>query len=182
MNSYNKSQITGFTLIELLITVAIIAILAAIGLPNFLEAQTRAKVSQVKSDMRTLAAALESYHVDNRSYPPAVLTPPEMRLLPLTSPIQYLSLLPKDTFRKNNSRFSTYNYGAMPILAASRWILDSCGPDLTHDTDPMTIEFYPGNTPGLFFGADPNFYCLLYDPTNGTVSAGDIYRANDFNN
>src|SRR5262245_16285391 len=55
----------AFTLIELLIVVAIIAILAAIAVPNFLEAQTRAKVARTKADMRTFATALESYTVDN---------------------------------------------------------------------------------------------------------------------
>ncbi|MEO8376469.1 MAG: prepilin-type N-terminal cleavage/methylation domain-containing protein [Candidatus Sumerlaeota bacterium] len=59
----------GFTLIELLIVVAIIAILAAIAVPNFLEAQTRAKVSRAKSDLRTLATALESYRIDGNNYP-----------------------------------------------------------------------------------------------------------------
>lgn len=59
----------GFTLIELLIVVAIIAILAAIAVPNFLEAQTRAKVSRVKADMRSAATALESYRIDWNGYP-----------------------------------------------------------------------------------------------------------------
>jgi len=59
----------GFTLIELLIVIAIIAILAAIAVPNFLEAQVRAKVSRVKADQRSLATGLEAYYVDNNSYP-----------------------------------------------------------------------------------------------------------------
>ncbi|MEI7633097.1 MAG: prepilin-type N-terminal cleavage/methylation domain-containing protein [bacterium] len=60
----------AFTLIELLIVVAIIAILAAIAVPNFLEAQTRSKVSRVKAELRTLATAMDSYSVDNGSPPP----------------------------------------------------------------------------------------------------------------
>jgi len=59
----------GFTLIELLIVVAIIAILAAIAIPNFLEAQTRSKVSRAQADMRNLSTALESYVVDRNHYP-----------------------------------------------------------------------------------------------------------------
>jgi len=59
----------AFTLIELLIVVAIIAILAAIAVPNFLEAQTRAKVSRVTADMRSYATGLETYFIDHNSYP-----------------------------------------------------------------------------------------------------------------
>ena len=59
----------GFTLIELLIVVAIIAILAAIAVPNFLEAQVRAKVSRAHSDMRSLATAIEAFRVDVNEYP-----------------------------------------------------------------------------------------------------------------
>jgi prepilin-type N-terminal cleavage/methylation domain-containing protein len=64
-------KIKGFTLIELLIVVAIIAILAAIAVPNFLEAQVRSKVSRAHSDMRSLATAIESYMVDNNKFPAA---------------------------------------------------------------------------------------------------------------
>ena len=65
-----KSNVQGFTLIELLIVVAIIGILAAIAVPNFMNAQIRAKVAKVEGDFRSLATALESYRLDRNGYPP----------------------------------------------------------------------------------------------------------------
>jgi len=62
-------KVRGFTLIELLIVVAIIAILAAIAVPNFLEAQVRAKVARARTDQRSLSIAIEAYYVDNNIYP-----------------------------------------------------------------------------------------------------------------
>lgn len=59
----------GVTLIELLIVVSIVAILATIAVPNFLEAQSRAKVVRVLSDMRTMQTAIESYAVDHGAPP-----------------------------------------------------------------------------------------------------------------
>jgi prepilin-type N-terminal cleavage/methylation domain-containing protein len=63
------SEKRGFTLIELLIVIAIILILIAIALPNFLEAQIRAKVSRTQSDLRAYEFALESYNVDYKHFP-----------------------------------------------------------------------------------------------------------------
>jgi prepilin-type N-terminal cleavage/methylation domain-containing protein len=79
----------GFTLIELLIVVAIIAILAAIAVPNFLEAQTRSKISRVKSDQRSLATALEAYQVDYNKYPV-----PYDRYGSLSGALDYIQYLP----------------------------------------------------------------------------------------
>jgi hypothetical protein len=42
----------------------------AIAIPNFLEAQTRSKVSRVKADMRSVVTALEAYFTDHNAYPP----------------------------------------------------------------------------------------------------------------
>lgn len=60
----------AFTLIELLIVIAVVAILAMISVPNFLRAQTRAKLARAQSEMHVLAGALEAYWIDQRAYPP----------------------------------------------------------------------------------------------------------------
>ncbi len=59
----------GFTLIELLIVVAIIAILAAILIPNFLRARAQAQVAATKGNLKNVATAMESYFVDFSQYP-----------------------------------------------------------------------------------------------------------------
>lgn len=124
----------GFTLIELLIVVAIIAILAAIAVPNFLEAQTRAKVSRAAADMRTLSTALETYQIDHNKPMSTVvvgggaLTGPSLvnsaltgngwvsyRFLRLTTPIAYMNSVLADVFAKdgktkNVSNYDTFDY------------------------------------------------------------------------
>ncbi len=194
----------GFTLIELLIVVAIIAILAAIAVPNFLEAQTRAKVSRAYNDMRCTATGLESYFVDNNRYPPNQQTGPFYWLyVPwnITSPISYVT--PgcfMDVFRKNegdidesqtgsdnpqfadrliyfntlqftdlvfaqNVRLFTSDgslYTPRPPEKQGAWQLSSFGPDL--QWGPETPQ-----------RSNPQVV-ILYDPTNGTVSFGDLVR------
>lgn len=98
----------AFTLIELLIVVAIIAILAAIAVPNFLEAQTRSKVSRVKADQRSLTTAIETYKIDWNYYPfdnswwvmypgwPADMMRDKLGIL--TSPQAYITTVPIDPF------------------------------------------------------------------------------------
>lgn len=202
----------GFTLIELLIVVAIIAILAAIAVPNFLEAQVRAKVSRAETDMRTLATAIESYRVDNNNYPPSVVDAPlapaynafNLRFTVfalLSTPISYISSYPQDAFKGSKDALNGpddlrlfYDYRQVRLEDVSgdttiqeratgfgigideefdSWLLYSPGPDKWQNINNMSTE--DGTTVAGF--GDPLRDWPFYDPTNGTISVGDIIRS-----
>jgi prepilin-type N-terminal cleavage/methylation domain-containing protein len=177
----------AFTLIELLIVVAIIAILALIAVPNLLEAQMRSKIARVKNDMRAVAGALEAYRTDNPGYPDFidVIGLGVYQLRPLTTPVAYLTSIPHDVFlppivpEPLIGRRVSFRYTSYPIVPdpATIWSLASNGPDMRQNTAGV----YRGNELNPFFGRDPLFDdWVLYDPTNGTVSAGDLFRASDY--
>ena len=65
----------GFTLIELLIVVAIIGMIAAIAIPNLLNAIDKGKQKRTMSNLRAIGTAVEAYAVDNASYPNAATLP-----------------------------------------------------------------------------------------------------------
>ncbi|HPA44384.1 MAG TPA: prepilin-type N-terminal cleavage/methylation domain-containing protein [bacterium] len=199
-----RIQSKGFTLIELLIVVAIIGILAAIAVPNFMNARIRAKISRAHADMRAISTAIQQFQLERNTMPLDFWTdnsdfaierwetkfhrvgpmPPATTLeapyYPLTSPVSYLTGLPKDPFGMPgvdiglSERGEAYLYCAhdpdapgqsmatVPPLARGQHIMMSLGPDRYFG---LISEWPRRATP--------------YDPTNGLISEGQIMRRSD---
>ena len=180
----------GFTLIELLIVVAIIAILAAIAVPNFLEAQVRSKVSRCKADMRSMATAIESYYVDNNKYPVGFKRPDpgiwqegyaRYRLARLTTPIAFITSIPGDTFTQLNLGY----WGYPGDKASFIYLLKDYHPwQLYWAWDPefrlcvnSPYIYWTLTSQGPVAPDTVGIVWVMYDSTNGTISPGRIVRS-----
>ena len=189
------SRRAAFTLIELLIVVAIIAILAAIAVPNFLEAQVRSKVSRVSADLRTLATAIESYVVDNNHYPPENWPSPHlvtvlggqhipniMRLTRLTTPIAYVTSIPTDVFAPHDDPINlmlphTFHYVSIndPLHPGEATFFLGQNDE---NRQMMWMLQSVGPDRGSDGVASTTYWQYpRYDSTNGTVSVGNILRS-----
>jgi prepilin-type N-terminal cleavage/methylation domain-containing protein len=186
----------GFTLIELLIVIAIILILIAIALPNFLDAQVRAKIVRAQGGLRALATALDAYHADTNKLPvtygpfsPSLLR----RLLPLTTPIPYLKEIPRDPFQPLDKPYwdaSTYVTANDPRGNWDTFFLYNRGDGdvgSTHGGGSAEIRaawsltcagpdrtiLFPYYFYSVRFSDNPQRFS--YSPTNGTKSDGEIF-------
>ncbi|HXE71769.1 MAG TPA: type II secretion system protein [Candidatus Nitrosotenuis sp.] len=75
----------AFTLVELLVVLAILAVLAAILVPNFVRSRAQGRVTACKSNLKNIGTALEMYSTDHsKLYPLALdrLTPNYLKSLP----------------------------------------------------------------------------------------------------
>lgn len=167
----------AFTLIELLIVVAIIGIVAAISVPNFMNARIRASIARVEAEEYTIALALELYRADYNSLPPVRATQSTryMGYRYLTTPIAFLDSILHDPFRKRFIKgFGSNGYDQYYEFAVQPWpstlshntifAIESVGPD---QVDSLATNTYPSHSDRFEF----------YDPSNGLTSSGDLLRA-----
>ena len=195
----------SFTLIELLIVVAIIAILAAVAVPNFLEAQVRAKVARVRADMRSLTTALEAYAVDQNAYPQSEINGTLKYLRQITTPVAYMTTKDFDdpfTARGYEKfdvrqiatlRFYGFNdRGVLNARSATGEIFSPrSGPErlridwfllFSHGPNGVRDSLTAGGATGTFVKSEnirdaDRFVHYVYDSTNGSRSGGEIFRA-----
>jgi len=75
MTKLIKNNQKGFTLIELMIVVAIIGILAAIAIPNFLNYQLKSKTAEAKTNIGAIRTSQESFKAENDTYQVCTISP-----------------------------------------------------------------------------------------------------------
>lgn len=124
---------------------------------GFSEAKTRSRVSRANADLRSMHTAMEAYRVDWETYPDVMHS--------LTTPVAYLTTYFPDPFADAMPP-ATEEPSAKPTPdPGPRYIKKVIAPDYT------AIRLYSVGPDGI-----DQRGALEYDPTNGTVSSGDIVR------
>ncbi len=174
---------SAFTLIELLIVVAIIGILAAIAVPNFINAQTKAKLAQATANMKSVSTAVEMYRLDYNSFPWwATDSNDFFGLKQLTSPIAYMSgtngmrnpFIKSTSFDGSTNLFSNEIDSFIELGSGKR----NNGPVYPHEY-PTNVYHLESSGPDKGDDYDTHAYPragLVYHVSNGLISRGDLFR------
>lgn len=186
-----KTGADGVTLFELIVVVVVTAVLAVLLVlsTNFLVVRT--KVSRVKEEQRVLVRALQNYQMDYANLPRE-----SSGLEALVAPTAYLASLPRDPFRSSEPDTAYFYFS--PDGAGRSYAVVSAGPDGKLDAMMYLNQARPArgqggkttnaapagaggsggddgsNVPAGVHWFDDYLARYTYDPTNGTVSSGDI--------
>jgi len=169
----------AFTLIELLIVVAILGVLAAIAIPNFLNAQIRAKVSRALADLRSIRTAVDMYTADHREPPPSThpaLGDPNIGYLRfnITTPVAYL---------QNGYLLDPFVDQHDPdVIAKSEqfYTYQNMIYNIPRGSFPVNFFDFYGNWRACSYGPNKTYFdgrygTIVYSPTNGLISLGNIW-------
>jgi general secretion pathway protein G len=122
---HNKFR-QAFTFIEIMVVVVILAILAALIVPNLLNKASDAKVSAAKSDISSLSTALQNYHLDNDAFPTTDEGLAALRSAPASAPHWKGPYLQKDMSK--DPWGNDYHYES-PGPAGQDYLITSYGSD-----------------------------------------------------
>ena len=160
INRMQRNKEKGFTLIELMIVVAILGILAAIAIPNFMRFQAKSRQSEAKTNLGAIGTTAESYRAENDSYD----------VTPAAAAVTFDDL---GWAPQGNTRYEYWYNGSVVAATAATGACDDSG------TDPDAADSVSDGPPATFTtfaqgNIDNEGGCDLWSYTQNRVLLNDL--------